>query len=147
MRLYASIAVVVLAVLGLYALLDLQRRHDIGRFATSPQELEIPLGARRIAAGGRALLGAVDAGESSATLELACRGEAQRFEAELGVDNEPVCGVTVALLAVLDADGAVLATTNAAAAGESVEPQRVVVRAAWDEDAVPVADEALPSVE
>lgn len=139
MRVYALAAAAVILTAALLSLVGLQWKHELGSFADSPQELEVPLGTRRIAAGGRALIGAIAAAaddddennrgpeaDERFTVELLCRGERQRIELERYVRSEPVCGVAVE---VLELRGE---------AGDQDDPPRLLLRALWDDD-VPMA--------
>ena len=86
---------------GLFALIALQAKLDLGQFAESPQLVEVPWGARSILGGGRAAVDFDGLSGNTATLRLWCSQE--EFEVRLEPDDqtEELCGVRVRLLGFL----------------------------------------------
>ncbi|MEM6457298.1 MAG: hypothetical protein AAF772_19580 [Acidobacteriota bacterium] len=84
-----------LIVLAFLPLLGLQRSHQLGPYATSPQRVEIPYDQRRIVAGGRALVGFTDRTAEGLTFEIQCNGihVVRTVAVRSAVDD--VCGVAI----------------------------------------------------
>ncbi len=123
MRPQAVALAAVLALVGLWALLGVLNRHEIGGFASSPQMLEVPLGARRIAAGGRAVVSVVAIDGDQLVVEISCRDETRQLAARLGDPFETLCGIDV------------LATQVLGYAGDPDRPRRLLLSVLWDERA------------
>lgn len=113
-RLALLVAVVVLSLGGLFALLALEWRHDLGGFAENPQLLELTVGEKAIA-GGRAVLAVESTTAAGATLTVSCRDVEERLELVTGMSSDEVCGLTLQLVALEPTTG----------------EDRVVVRASW----------------
>ncbi len=100
------LVVVLLVVLGGFlALLALQWKLDLGRFGESPQRLTVALGTRWIIGAGRAVVGFVDEGDSTAVLELKCAAEESTIELAPGAVSEEICGVRVLVIALIPGSG------------------------------------------
>ncbi len=97
------VAIVLILFGGLFALLVLQYKLDLGSFAESPQLIEIPWGTRAIVGGGLAGIDFDHLENDTATLRLWC--EAGEVELRLEPDEltEEICGVHVRLLGFLSA--------------------------------------------
>ncbi len=121
MRRTPLIVALLLVVSGLVMLWGLQWKHELGSFASNPQMMEVPVGARRIAAGGRALVAVRAATAEEASLVISCRDAAAEVTVALGMKAEPTCGVTIAYL------------TPRGRVGDADDPLRAVLEARWDE--------------
>ena len=96
-----TLAIVVgFGLLGLLALVGMQWSMRLGSFAVSPQQLILPLKARRIVGGGRARVGFRAYHDGVATLEADCAAEKQVLELTSHQLSEPVCGVRLRWLGV-----------------------------------------------
>ena len=92
---------IVMALGGLFALLALQWKLDLGSFADSPQLLDIPLGARAVAGGGRAGIDFTEVDETQAVLRVWCAQHSSTLHLEPHRTTEEICGVTVRLLGLI----------------------------------------------
>jgi len=104
---------------GLIALVALQWKLDLGRFAESPQRLTVALGTRGIVGAGRAVVGFVAEGDGKAVLELKCAAEKTTVELLPGATAEEICGVRVRLIGF-------------AGGFEAGEPARVALEVSWE---------------
>lgn len=104
---------------GVFALVVLQWKLDLGRFADSPQLLEVPWGARAIVGGGRAGLDFDQLEGETATFRLRCAATERRLRLTPGEVSEELCGVRIRLLGFLDG-----------AAPEA--PARAALEVRWD---------------
>ena len=87
---------------GLFALVVLQWKLDLGSFAESPQLIEVPWGARAIVGGGLAGLDFDQLEGDKATFRLWCAAGETTLRLEPGGEAEEICGVRVRLLGFLE---------------------------------------------
>lgn len=120
MRRTPFIIAILLLLGGLVALWGLLFKHELGSFAASPQMIEVPVGARRIAGGGRALVAARTADAEAVSMVVSCRDTSADVVIELGMVAEPVCGVTITYL------------TPRGRPDDPDEPLRAVLEVRWD---------------
>ncbi len=95
----------VLIGVGLFALIVLQWKLDLGQFAESPQLIEVPWGARSIVGGGRAAVDFDQLDGEVATLRLWCSEYETEIRLEPDDQTEELCGVRVRLLGFLGGRG------------------------------------------
>lgn len=86
---------------GLFALIALQWKLDLGQFADSPQLVEVPWGARSIVGGGRAAVDFDQLDGDVATLRLWCTEDETEIRLEPDDQSELFCGVRIRLLGFL----------------------------------------------
>ena len=91
----------VLIGVGIFALVVLQWKLDLGSFAESPQLIEVPWGARAIVGGGLAGLDFDRLDGETATLRLWCAAAETTLRLEPG-EVADACGVRVRLLGFLE---------------------------------------------
>ena len=118
MKPWSLVVALILLFGGLFALLALQYKLELGSFAESPQLIEVPWGARAIVGGGRAGVDFDQQEGQTATLRLWCSvGEVTlRLEPEQTTDE--ICGVRLRLLGFL--------------AGREGEKLRAALEVTWD---------------
>ncbi len=90
--------VLAIGFLGWAALMFVQWQLKIGPFAANPQRLELPLGATRIAGGGRAVLSFIADDDGKAKLEVKCAAEEVEVELGQGEASAEICGIVARLL-------------------------------------------------
>jgi hypothetical protein len=86
---------------GLFALIALQAKLDLGHFADSPQLIEVPWGARAAVGGGRAAVDFDQLEGDTATMRLWCSEEEIEVRLEPDGQTDELCGVRVRLLGFL----------------------------------------------
>ena len=92
---------VVLISVGIFALVVLQWKLDLGEFAESPQLVELPWGARSIVGGGRAAVDFDQLDGNTATLRLWCSEHEVQLRLQPDHQTDEVCGVRIRLLGFL----------------------------------------------
>lgn len=106
MHLRTVLLVLIIALLGLIALLSLEWKHGLGSFATSPQHLEVPARGRAIIGGGRAIFELKQLKGDEAWIGIACNDDELQVEAmRPGQTTDEVCGLWVTLEAFLPGFG------------------------------------------
>ena len=103
---------------GIFALMALQWKLDLGSFAESPQLIEVPWGARSIVGGGLAGLDFDQLEGDTATFRLWCAVEETTLRLAPGDEGEETCGVRVRLLGFLE--------------GREGEAVRAALEVSWD---------------
>jgi len=87
---------------GIFALLALQWKLDLGQFAESPQLVEVPWGARSVVGGGRAAVDFDQLEGEVATLRLWCHEDELVVRLEPDGQSDEFCGVRIRLLGFLN---------------------------------------------
>lgn len=95
----------VLITVGIFALVVLQWKLDLGQFAESPQLIEVPWGARSIVGGGRAAVDFDQLDGDVATLRLWCDEDEIEVRLEPDDRSDEFCGVRIRLLGFLSGRG------------------------------------------
>lgn len=121
MKIRLLVVVLLIALGGFLALVALQWKLDLGRFAESPQRLTVPLGTRWIIGAGRAVVGFVGERDTTAVIELKCAAEESTIELAPGAASEEVCGVRVLVIGLIPGSGA-------------DSPPRVALEVSWPAD-------------
>ncbi len=103
---------------GIFALVVLQWKLDLGSFAESPQLIEVPWGARSIVGGGLAGLDFDQMEGETATFRLWCAAGESALRLEPGEASDELCGVRVRLLGFLE--------------GREGEPVRAALEVSWE---------------
>ncbi len=97
---------VMLLLVGLIALFSLQWKIGTGGFAVeSPQEVVVPLGARRVVGGGRAGVEFDGRRDDHADLKVRCASGERWVTLETGETSERICTVRIRLTGFSSATG------------------------------------------
>ena len=98
MSLYSRLVTpIIMLGIGAFALVFLQWKLDLGRFAESPQRLVLQHGGRAIVGGGQASLDFAAVDGAAGEFVLRCSQVDQRFRLEPSEVAAEVCGVRVGL--------------------------------------------------
>ncbi|MEM1206603.1 MAG: hypothetical protein AAGN66_25435 [Acidobacteriota bacterium] len=112
------VLVLLVGLLGWGALELMQWQAGLGRFAESPQRMEIRKGVTALVAGGQAGVVFLDSPfRRRAQMKVRCKDVDQSFDLGRGDVSEEICGIRVRLLEILPGD-------------------RVAIEATWGEDGV-----------
>jgi hypothetical protein len=117
MRIRLLVLILLLGVGGYLALLGLEWKLELGRFAESPQRVTLEVGRRAIVGGGRGVVGFVGERRGAAVVELKCAAEKTRLELVEGQTSGPVCGVRIRVLGFEGVPG---------------QPARVGIEVSWE---------------
>lgn len=93
MKIRLLIITLALGLGGWLLLLGIEWQLGLGRFARSPQVVELAPGRRIIVAGGRAVLGFARERYDRAEVEVRCAAEQKELSLLRQTPSEPVCGV------------------------------------------------------
>ena len=112
MNLRLLVITTVLLVAGLSALLGLQWKLGLGEFVSSPQQVVVPLGSRKIVGGGRAGVELTNRRGERAEVVVRCAERERWLTLAPGKVSDEVCSIRLKLTGFSSATGT-LATSEA----------------------------------